>query len=91
LYAFYRGELFVGLTNVYSTTVVKKITKHPFAAGARICNIFYPKDDQLVVEKDRTFELYLNNGEAKVFVPCSFLSSVSELSELLRASVHRQH
>lgn len=56
------------LTNKVSGTVTKFISYHPFSAGQTICNIFYPTSDCITVASNG-FNIYLLNGEAKIYVP----------------------
>ena len=48
-------------------SVSKFISYHPFNNGDVICNIFYPDSDCLTVNGG--FNIYLLNGESKVYVP----------------------
>jgi len=69
-YAFTRGSVaFVATTNVGANgqQVKRTITYHPFASGTKLCNLFYVTDCISVV--NGSFDVYLNNGEAKVFYP----------------------
>ena len=66
-YAFSRGKFLVALTNKVSGGVSKTITYHPFANGEVICNIFFPTTDCITVSGG--INVYLLNGEAKVYVP----------------------
>jgi len=68
-YAYSRGEILVALTNKGgSGSQIHYRINSPFPANALVCNIFWPEDDCINVNSDRTIDVYLNNGEAKVFV-----------------------
>ena len=67
-YAYSRGQFLVCLTNKTGGSVSKMITYHPFSAGQVICNIFYPDSDCITVNGGG-FNVYLNNGEVKIYVP----------------------
>lgn len=67
LYAFTRGKMFVAVTNRFNQ-VTRTITYHPYGEGTKLCNIFYMNQDCVVV-KGGSFPLYLQNAEAKIFVP----------------------
>ena len=66
-FAFSRGKFLVALTNQVSGGVQKFISYHPFANGDVICNIFYPDTDCITVSGG--FNVYLLNGEVKIYVP----------------------
>jgi alpha-amylase len=68
-YAFTRGPYFVALTNVGSNgpQIIRTITYHPYQDGTTLCNLFWPTD--CIVVRNRRFQVYLNNGECKVFYP----------------------
>ena len=68
IFAFSRGKFLVLLTNRVSGTITKFISYHPFTAGEVICNIFFPTTDCITVNANG-FNIYLLNGEAKVYVP----------------------
>jgi len=67
-YAFTRNDTFVALTNGGSgqNGVQVSITYHPYKNGQKLCNLFFPKSDCLVVEND-SFDVYLENGECKIY------------------------
>jgi len=44
------------------------IPNHPYQVGQRICNIFWEGVDCQTVT-DEGVELYLENGESKIFLP----------------------
>jgi len=69
-YAFTRGSTFAALTNAGSNsgTQSRTITYHGFNDGTKLCNIFYPTTDCLVVQGG-SFQVYLLNGEAKIYHP----------------------
>jgi len=71
-YAFTRGTTFVALTNGGSNSgqISRTITYHPYSNGQKLCNIFYPTADCVVVANG-SFGVYLNNGESKVYFPSS--------------------
>ena len=71
-YAYSRGEFLVALTNS-GNTQERKVTYHPFSEGETVCNIFYPTTDCQQV--DGGVDVYLLNGESKIYVPQSKLSS----------------
>ena len=70
IYAYSRGRFLVLLTNKVDGTVSKLISYHPFNAGEVICNIFYPSTDCITVQSNG-FNIYLLNGEVKIYVPRS--------------------
>ena len=57
----------VAITNKVSGGVSKSVSYHPFSNGEVICNIFYPTTDCMTV--NGPINVYLLNGEAKVYVP----------------------
>jgi len=61
----------VGVTSKFYS-VKKTIITHDFVNGEVICNVFYPEDDCITIA-DNKFELYLLNGESKIFIPKSLL------------------
>jgi alpha-amylase len=66
-YAYSRGKFLVCLTNQVSGGVQKFISYHPFSNGQVICNIFYPDTDCITVSNG--FNVYLKDGEVKIYVP----------------------
>eukprot|EP01112_Ceratiomyxa_fruticulosa_P015854 TRINITY_DN4726_c0_g2_i1.p1 TRINITY_DN4726_c0_g2~~TRINITY_DN4726_c0_g2_i1.p1 ORF type:complete len:501 (-),score=70.94 TRINITY_DN4726_c0_g2_i1:63-1463(-) len=68
-YAFTRGNTFVALTNGGSKQpqITRTITYQPYANGTKLCNLFYASD--CVTVQNGQFEVFLNNGECKVFFP----------------------
>jgi len=66
-FAYSRGKFLVCITNQVAGTVQKFISYHPFSNGDVICNIFWPDTDCITVSGG--FNVYLLNGEAKVYVP----------------------
>eukprot|EP01029_Cantina_marsupialis_P021702 TRINITY_DN5249_c0_g1_i1.p1 TRINITY_DN5249_c0_g1~~TRINITY_DN5249_c0_g1_i1.p1 ORF type:complete len:463 (+),score=102.06 TRINITY_DN5249_c0_g1_i1:184-1572(+) len=70
LYVFARGSLMVATTNKGSNAgdVSVTVPNVPFSNGQTVCNIFYPHSDCQVV-RNHSFEVYLKNGETKVYVP----------------------
>ena len=71
-YAYSRGEFLVALTNS-GNTQERTVTYHPFSEGETVCNIFYPTTDCQQVNGG--VDVYLSNGESKIYVPQSKLSS----------------
>lgn len=67
IFAYSRGKFLVLLTNKVSQSVSKFISYHPFSNGEVICNIFYPTSDCITVNGG--FNVYLLNGEVKIYVP----------------------
>ena len=51
----------------------QKVSYHPFTEGETVCNIFYPTTDCQQVNGG--VDVYLSNGESKIYVPQSKLSS----------------
>ncbi|EGR31091.1 hypothetical protein IMG5_118160 [Ichthyophthirius multifiliis] len=72
-YAFYRGQLWVGVTNKFNF-ITRIIINHPFKNGDVICNVFWPNNDCIVIQNN-SFVANLNNGEAKIYVIQSQTSS----------------
>ncbi|KDO27882.1 hypothetical protein SPRG_07154 [Saprolegnia parasitica CBS 223.65] len=70
-YSFSRGAFLVALTNSNAQQHVK-VTYHPFKDGDIVCNIFWPKDDCQTVAGG--VDIYLNNGESKIYVLKSMLA-----------------
>jgi len=70
-YAFTRGQTFVALTNGGSKQpqITRTITYQPYPNGTKLCNLFYASD--CITVQNGQFEVYLNNGECKVFSPVS--------------------
>lgn len=71
-FAYSRGEFLVALTNNGSTQE-RQVTYHPFQDGDVVCNIFYPTTDCQTVSGG--VDVYLLNGESKIYVPQSKLAS----------------
>ena len=71
-FAFSRGEFLVALTNNGSTQT-RQVTYSPFANGTVVCNIFYPTTDCQTVNNG--VNVYLLNGESKIYVPQSKLAA----------------
>jgi len=69
-YAFTRGMTFVAMTNGGSGQpyVLVTITYHPYSNGQKLCNLFFPDTDCFIVENNQ-FEVYLENGECKIYYP----------------------
>ena len=72
-YAYSRGEFLVALTNSGSTQQ-RQVTYTPFSEGTVVCNIFYPTTDCQSVT-NQGVNVYLLNGESKIYVPQSKLAS----------------
>lgn len=77
-YAFSRGKFLVALTNSTNTQHFK-VTYHPFTEGETVCNIFYPETDCQQVSGG--VDVYLGNGESKIYVPKGMLASTQNLAE----------
>ncbi len=71
-FAFSRGEFLVALTNNGSTQQ-RQVTYSPFANGTVVCNIFYPTTDCQTTNNG--VNVYLSNGESKIYVPKSKLAT----------------
>lgn len=65
-YAFSRGKALFAFTNKKGQ-VVKTVTSHPYQEADILCNVFDNTD--CITVKNKQFNVYLNNGEAKIFVP----------------------
>ncbi len=72
-YAFSRGEFLVALTNSGNTHAAQ-VTYHPFTEGETVCNIYYPTTDCQRIS-GYGVNVYLDNGETKIYVPQSSLSA----------------
>ena len=86
LYAFTRGRFLVALTNRIYDQVVVKVPGTGFAEGQVLCNIFFATD--CVAVQNGSVPVYLNYGEAKIFVPKAssfFQTAPKSVSEVLRA------
>jgi len=81
-YAFSRGEFLVALTNS-ANDQQRQVTYSPFAEGTRVCNIFWPTTDCQTVSNG--VNVYLANGEPKVYVPdynlALYVNEAGELAE----------
>ena len=66
-YAFSRGKFLVALTNRHDNKR-QKVAFHPFDPGETICNIFYAKTDCQTVTATGV-DVYLNDGEQKIYMP----------------------
>jgi alpha-amylase len=67
MFAFSRGKFLVVTTNRIYSTVTRNISYHPFSNGEVICNVFFPTSDCITVNGQ--FQVWLLNGEAKIYVP----------------------
>ena len=76
-YAYSRGQFLVALTN-FGFTQQEMVTYQPFAEGTVVCNIFFPTTDCQTVNGG--VNVYLMNGESKIYVPKDMLAS--ELFEM---------
>ena len=72
-YAYSRGKFLVAVTN-QAGTVNYQVTYNPFTEGETVCNIFYPYTDCQAVNGG--VDVYLANGESKIYVPQGMLASV---------------
>lgn len=70
-FAFSRGDVLIATTNQNSGQVNYSVTYNPFSEGEKVCNIFYTSDCETV--QGGAVNVYLNNGEAKVYVPANSL------------------
>lgn len=70
LYCFSRGNVFVTISNYGNNQGNKNwyISNTPYSSGTTVCNIFWPSDCVTVMSNGQ-FQVSLNNGESKVFVP----------------------
>lgn len=66
-FAFSRGEFLVALTNS-GNTQSRQVTYHPFTEGETVCNIYAPTTDCQQVSGTGV-NVYLDNGETKIYVP----------------------
>lgn len=78
-YAFSRGKFLVALTNSNNTQNFQ-VTYHPFTEGEVVCNIFYPTTDCQTVKGG--VNVYLGNGESKIYVPKGDLASLSSMNDI---------
>jgi alpha-amylase len=69
-FAFSKGKFLVALTNQQGN-VNNQVTYSPFSNGEQVCNIFYPTSDCQTVNNG--VNVYLSNGESKIYVPKSSL------------------
>jgi hypothetical protein len=56
------------------------VTYHPFTEGEVVCNIFYPTTDCQTVKGG--VNVYLSNGESKIYVPKGDLASLSSMNDI---------
>ena len=66
VYAFNRGDFFIGLTNGSNDVDVQPAS--PWNDGTKVCNIFYPDTDCQTISGGK-LNLSLKNGEVKVYIP----------------------
>lgn len=70
-YAFTRGDVLIALTNDDSGAQQhREITYHPYKAGQKLCNVLFT-GDCVTVSASNSIGVYLDHGEAKVFVPAT--------------------
>jgi alpha-amylase len=73
MYAFSRGDAFIALTNVGggSSSIKKTLSGSgvQYLAGTVVCNIFSPSTDCIKIQENYTIDIYLNDGECKLFLP----------------------
>jgi alpha-amylase len=79
-YAFSRGKFMVALANTNNSQNYK-VTYHPFAEGETVCNIFFPTTDCQTVSGG--VQVYLSNGESKIYVPKGMLASSNDIEEAM--------
>ena len=68
LYIFSRGDFMVAVTNSHNDQNVQ-VPNVPWNGGTSVCNIFYPTTDCQNVTSDKKINVYLKNGESKVYLP----------------------
>lgn len=66
IYAFFRGPVWVGVTNKYGKDVTKTIGYHPFRDGSVICNIL-DTSDCLTIQQ-QAFKVVLSGGNPKIYI-----------------------
>lgn len=84
IYAFSRGKFFVGLTNKVNGQYKVEVPESGFSEGETVCNIFHQND--CVKIQNGMLPLYLNDGEAKIFIPKDssfFVSLKKSIQEIL--------
>ncbi len=71
-YAFTRGNVLIALTNndQQGSQEHRDITYHPYKPNQKLCNMLY-SGDCIIVTPDNKVPVFLNNGEAKIFIPSS--------------------
>lgn len=72
MYFLSRGSVSVATTNQDNGSSVHHdipVGNTPYSNGQRICNLL--ADGDCFTIENNTFSIYLNNGEAKVYVPSS--------------------
>ena len=69
-YCYQRGDKFVvALTNTGTGGgQLHYVVKTSFTPNLLVCNIFWGESDCMTVKSDGSLDIYLNNGESKVFV-----------------------
>jgi len=58
------------------------VTYTPFSEGEEVCNIFFPTSDCQTVSGG--VDVFLSNGESKIYVPKSELASHATAEEYLQ-------
>jgi alpha-amylase len=64
-----RGMVLVAVTNS-KTNMVYEVTDQPYQNGQKLCNLFWPTEDCVIVSNGKV-PIYLNDGEVKIFYPVS--------------------
>jgi alpha-amylase len=66
---FVRGTVaIVALTNQQTIPRLKRTLRTGFAPGRRLCNVFWPDVDCITIGNNGLVSIYLDNGEAKVYL-----------------------
>jgi len=70
-YAFSRGKTLFVFTNQGkgAASISRTLSGFgvPWKQGTKVCNIFYPTKDCIIIEKDYSIDIVLNDGECKVY------------------------
>ena len=83
LYVYARGQFIVALTNQVNGSVHADVPNTGFSEGQSVCNIFNSNDCQEI--KGGKLAVYLNNGEAKIYVPKGTVLQSEKPQELFLA------
>lgn len=67
-YAFARGKFLVATTNTHTDQSISVPNTH-FEVGEVVCNIFFPETDCQTIKEGNVLDVYLMNGESKVYIP----------------------